>query len=112
MLISTPFLKSGTTENNSDSIQLAFTGQLGWDCYGDDTKVADQRCDSPKLKALLTSQDEGGIAPSDSAGVYAVWNNLLKHADAAHTLLSSMCAAGTKMPTQEMKRAAALSLKW
>ena len=33
-----------------------FPAILGWDCYGDDTKVADQRCDSPKLKVLLTSE--------------------------------------------------------
>ena len=33
-----------------------FPAFLGWTCYGDDTKAMDQRCDSPKLKALLTSQ--------------------------------------------------------
>jgi hypothetical protein len=33
-----------------------FPAFLGWNCFGDDEKVADQRCDSRKLKALLSSE--------------------------------------------------------
>jgi hypothetical protein len=33
-----------------------FPSFLGWNCFGDDEKVTDQRCDSRKLKALLTSE--------------------------------------------------------
>ncbi|MEA9983015.1 M23 family metallopeptidase, partial [Herbaspirillum sp. RTI4] len=30
-----------------------FLPLMGWNCYGDDTKPNDQRCDSPTLKALI-----------------------------------------------------------
>lgn len=33
-----------------------FPAFLGWNCFGDDLNPADQRCDSRKLKALLTSR--------------------------------------------------------
>ena len=35
-----------------------FLPQFGWNCYDDDTAENDQRCDSPKLKALLRAQSD------------------------------------------------------
>ncbi len=45
-----------------------FPAILGWNCYGDDTKIADQRCDSPKLKALLTSEIDNADAKLAALG--------------------------------------------
>lgn len=39
-----------------------FPAFLGWNCFGDDEQTSDQRCDSPKLKALLTSEISGDEA--------------------------------------------------
>jgi predicted chitinase len=39
-----------------------FPAFLGWNCFGDDTKIADQRCDSLKLKVLLTSEIDNADA--------------------------------------------------
>ncbi|MFL9877151.1 hypothetical protein PQR63_02060 [Herbaspirillum rhizosphaerae] len=35
-----------------------FLPQFGWNCYDDDSNPSDQRCDSPKLKALLRAQGD------------------------------------------------------
>ncbi|MFL9877149.1 hypothetical protein PQR63_02050 [Herbaspirillum rhizosphaerae] len=35
-----------------------FLPQFGWNCYDDDSNPNDQRCDSPKLKALLRAQGD------------------------------------------------------
>ncbi|QDL56417.1 M23 family metallopeptidase [Rhodoferax aquaticus] len=73
-----------------------FPSVLGWNCIGDDTRTTDQRCDSAKLKTLLTSEIEGAQAKQEARAKPTRLFEQTSKAAIAHKLRKAIC----KFPTE------------